>query len=296
MSHDRFVFLFVAIFVLLLASCRGPTVLPISSVPPPGPRSYAVYYGEKSPAPALSGVDWAIVQDNYPPGKNGRTLYFAYISMGEIDPGTRIAKDVSRSPGGLESVTLGKNLFWNSRIADIRKKSFRQALLMQIKRDTKRGFGGIFLDTLDSPLEYGRTHPRQAAGIRRAMESFIEIVHASYPTLHIVVNRGFGLLPELAPFVSGVLYEDFCSRYDEVGKHYVTVPAGEREKFLRDISRARTHNPGLVVLALDYDDPRRPALSYPCARLARKEKFLHYVSDWTLTRSVPGPPVGWTGE
>lgn len=271
------------LFFLLLASCREEFVGSPGMLRQTVPSSYAVYYGSAPRSRFLSGVDWAVVQESYRPIDTGKTVYFAYLSVGEIDLNSPVANEISKSPGGLDHVTLGKNLFWNTRISDIRKNAFRQALLHQVERDRAQGFGGLFLDTLDSPLEYRKEHPVRGAGIRRAMESLIQIIHASYPSLRIIVNRGFGILPEIAPVISGVMFEDYCSRYDETAKAYVPVPAKERDQYLRVIRRARIINPSLVLLALDYDDPKAPRFGISCGLLARKEGFLHFVSDWDLT-------------
>ncbi len=268
----------------LVASCHneipGASHLPTSS----GPKHFIVYYG---PSPkSFSHVDWAIVQDSYRPAPYAKTVYFAYLSLGEIDPGTNVSKELSAIPGELSRVTLSKNVFWHSRVADIRRDSFRQALLRQIQDDLRNRFGGIFLDTLDSPLEYRKEHPIKGKGIRRAMKSFIQTVHASYPGIRIIVNRGFEILPSIAPEISGVLFEDFCSRFDEETKTYVSVPEDERQSFLQLIYQAKKRNPELVVLALDYDDPDHPAFTKKCEQISRREGFPHYVSDWTLSTSV----------
>ena len=275
---------------LLMASCQreiAPVVSPVRST---APENFVVYYG-KSPQP-LSRIDWAIVQDSYRPLSPGKTVYFAYISLGEIDSESTIGKELSAIPGELSRVTLSKNSFWNSRVSDIRKESVRQALLRQVDRDVMAGFGGIFFDTLDSPLEYREQHPGKGKGIRTSIKSFIETVHASYPGIRIVVNRGFEILPLLAPMISGVLYEDFCSRFDEATKAYVLVPERERRSFLEEIGQAKKTNPALVVLALDYEDPSRRTFSQRCGEMARRDGLLHYMSDWTLSAPIlPGTPI-----
>jgi len=271
----------------MMTSCQTGISQALPESHPAGPKSYAVYYGH-SPEP-FSNVDWVIVQDSYRPLPPGKSTYFAYLSLGEIDSSSPVEKELLSTPGELSRVTLGKNAFWHSRVADIRKSSFRQALLSQINRDVLEGFGGIFFDTLDSPLEYLNQHPKKGKGIRQAIKSFIETVHASYPGIRIIVNRGFEILPSLAPSISGVLYEDFCSRFDEATKTYVSVPEEERRSFLRQINRAKKRNPDLVVLALDYDDPGHRRHVESCGKMARRDGFLHYMSDWTLSSTdFPG--------
>ncbi len=282
--------------VLLLSSCFSPSVsVRKDSGGMAPPFRYAVYYGDRASPALMAGRNWAIVSDTYPLAKTGASpggeleaspLYIAYLSIGEVDSDGPIARALARIPGGESGVFLAENVFWHSHVADIRKEVFRKALYDRIARDLRKGFSGVFLDTLDSPLDYEERNPVKGSGLRRALVSFVETLHASYPGLVIVANRGFPVLQELAPSLSGVLFEDFCTRYSETKKTYVRVSEQERSDFLKTVDRARAANPALRLLALDYDDPDRPAVSRGCGKMARLRGFSHYVSDWRLLRPV----------
>ena len=280
--------LLLALLLLSLSSCL--TSPPSRKEGGQAPFRYVVYYGEV-PRPALMrGTDWAIVSDTYPlppPSDSARPLYLAYLSVGEVDRDGPIARILARTPDGGRGVYLSKNAFWNSHVADIRNPVFRKALYERVERDLQKGFSGLFLDTLDSPLDYEERHPRKGVGLRSALVSFVETLHATYPRLVIVGNRGFPVLGAIAPSLSGVLFEDFCTRYSERQRRYVRVDPREREALLDVIRRAQAKNPALRLLALDYDDPDHPGLSRGCGRLAHTEGFSHYVSDWQLLRPVP---------
>ena len=282
--------LLLALLVFSLSSCLSfPT--PRKEVGAK-PFRYVVYYGDALQPSLMEEADWAIVSDTYPLPPSGsarsrRPLYLAYLSVGEVDRDGPIARILSKAPDGGRGVYLSKNAFWNSHVADIQNPVFRSALFERVERDLQKGFSGLFLDTLDSPLDYEERHPRKGAGLRSALVSFVETLHATYPRLVIVGNRGFPILPALAPSLSGVLFEDFCTRYSERQRRYVRVDRRERELLLDDIRRAKAKNPNLRLLALDYDDPAHPGLSRGCGRLALSEGFSHYVSDWQLLRPVP---------
>ena len=270
--------------LLLIASCRTlPSPVPSGQIAPPAP-TFAVYYGERPRLAALARYDWAIVPDDMALPSRGKTVFFAYLSVGEIDAGGPIARALSALPGGVASVSLGRNAFWHSTVADVRKETLRQVLLDRVVRDVSRGFGGLFLDTLDSPLAYRESHPRRGQGIRKALVSLVTLIHASYPGLRIIANRGFGILPGIAPDLSGILYEDFCSRYDERTRRYVAVPERDRALFLPEIARARKINPSISILALDYEDPAHPVFQRRCRSLARSLGFSHFTSDIALDR------------
>ncbi|MGC8530049.1 MAG: endo alpha-1,4 polygalactosaminidase [Leptospirillia bacterium] len=274
--------------LLALSSCLS------SSPPPPKeegkePFRYVVYYGDTRQPSLMKGADWAIVSDTYPlpSPESPPPLYLAYLSVGEVDRDGPIARILARTPEAGRSVYLSENAFWNSHVADIRNPVFRKALYARVERDLRKGFSGLFLDTLDSPLDYEERHPRKGEGLRLALVAFVETLHATYPRLVIVGNRGFPILPALAPSLSGVLFEDFCTRYSGRQRRYVRVDPRERQAFLAVIRRAQAKNPDLRLLALDYDDPDHPGLSRGCGRLALSEGFSHYVSDWQLLRPVP---------
>ena len=272
----------VSILAVILASCREEGGGPAPARQSPFSPRFAVYYGSHLKPGWLSHYDWVIVQDTVHPSASDRPVYFAYLSLGEIDRDGPIARSIQRLPGGLASVTLRENVFWNSVVSDLRMEVVRQALLTRVDRDVRQGYGGIFLDTLDSTIEYRRTHPRRGKGLRQALLTLVREIHGSYPGLHIIVNRGFEILPVLANDISGDLYEDFCSRYDENTKKYGLVPPEERREILPFISRARTINPSLAVLALDYDDPTHPMFLRRCQEMAKRFGFSHFVSDLAL--------------
>jgi len=283
--------------LLFLSSCLPPSASVRKEGEGAPPFRYAVYYGDRPLPSLMAGRSWAIVSDTYPlptPGATppsgnvpgGKTLYIAYLSIGEVDSDGPIARALARTPGGESGVFLAENVFWHSHVADIRKEVFRKALYDRIARDLRKGFSGVFLDTLDSPLDYEERFPKKGAGLSRALVSFVETLRASYPRLVIVGNRGFPVLQELAPSLSGVLFEDFCTRYSETKKNYVRVSEQERSDFLKTVDRARATNPDLRLLALDYDDPDHPGVSRGCGKVAKEKGFSHYVSDWRLLRPV----------
>ncbi len=291
MSAARFRGRGILLSGLLLLSLFPVSCTPVrppgsSSGSPPAP-SFVVYYGDAPRNRALSRVDWAIVPDSHPLPSATRTVFFAYLSVGEADRDGAVFRELSARPQGMAGLSLGENRFWHATVLDIRKEAVRQALLDSVARDVRKGFGGVFLDTLDSPLEYRREHPVAGRGIGRALASLVGMIHASYPQLRILANRGFEILPEIASDLTGVLYEDFCSRYDQKTKSYVEVPEKERTAALSAIRRARRRNPSLAVLALDYDDPAEPRFRVRCRTLARRQGFAHFDSDLALDRAVP---------
>lgn len=272
--------------VLLIAflwGCRQVQKTGISA-PFPAPASYAIYYGRLPVYRNLDRYDWVIVSDRFVPEHSSRTRYFAYLTVGEIDKGGTIARRLERTMGtrGFRALLLKTNPHWNSWIADIRNPVFRRILLDQVDRDRKKGFRGIFLDTLDSPLEYEEEHPSRGKGLRTALVSFVRELHRHYPQTPVIVNRGFPILPRIADSISGVLFEDFCSMYDDDRHLYVPVPEKDRQRELDFIHAALKLNPGLTVLALDYGDSKDQNLQHHCDRMAKRARFIPFFSNRNL--------------
>jgi hypothetical protein len=265
---------------LLLAALAGCAALrhggPESSLAPPS--RYAIYYGHAPVYEALDRYDWVIVADDFPPERLSRTRYFAYLSIGEIDRDGPIRTRLEHRVGhkAFRKILLAKNDAWRSWVADIRNPAFRKILLEQADRDRQNGYRGLFLDTLDSPLAYETDHPVSGKGLARAIVTFIRELRRRHPRTPLVVNRGFAVLPRIARDVSGVLFEDFCSMYDETRRRYVFVPADTRNREMAKVRDARRENPSLVVLALDYGFRRDIHRRERCADMAREKGFVPY--------------------
>ncbi|MHB8543792.1 MAG: endo alpha-1,4 polygalactosaminidase [Leptospirales bacterium] len=271
------------LLILFFCGCRqtqgtGP------STPSFHPASYAIYYGHLPIYRNLDRYDWVIVSGDFPPERTSRSRYFAYLTIGEIDKGGEIAKRLERALGrkGFRKILLESNPHWNSWIADIRSPVFRDILLNQVSTDERKGFRGVFLDTLDSPIEYEEGHPSRGKGLRSALVSFILELHRLHPGIPIIVNRGFPILPRITNSIAGILFEDFCSMYDDDHHRYVTVPENLRKKELLPIRAARAENPELVALALDYGSPRDPVLRRHCANMAKRNRLIPFFSNRNL--------------
>lgn len=274
---------FLAGAALLAGGCAHAPVAGSPAALPP-PSSYIIYYGSDPVYRILDRYDWAIVSDRFVPESHSRTLYFAYLTVGEVDIGGEIESTLRKKLGGsLSSVRLARNPYWNSWIADIRSPVFRDVLLERIRELERMGFKGVFLDTLDSPAAYEEIHPSKGKGLKEALISFVREIRRRNPELPIVVNRGFSVLPDISDAVSGVLFEDFCSMYDPSRGGYVLVPPRDRHEGLSAIGAALGKNPHLVRLALDYGEEGDTVLRRTCGELARHDGFIPFFTNKDVT-------------
>lgn len=171
------------------------------SVPP----ALSVYYGPAT-AQALATLATfraVIIQTTlYTPAeliqlRASGTRVLGYLSLGEDHP----LGEWACVPGGA-AFHLDMNAAWNSMVVDAGHPQWRETLLSRAAVALK-DVDGLLLDTLDSA----------AAG---ATLELIKAVREQFPQAILVANRGFHMLPEVAKWVDGVLFEAFSTTHTPV--------------------------------------------------------------------------------
>jgi len=131
----------------------------------------------------------------------------------------------------------------------------RRIIEQMVPATLARGFNGIFLDTLDSPIELERAHPKEYGGMSAAAANLVKALRASFPRISIMMNRGYGILPTVAPFIDAELGESVYSTYDFEHKTYRLVSTADYREQVQLLKNARLLNRRLVIRSLDYWDP-----------------------------------------
>ncbi|MBV9948838.1 MAG: hypothetical protein JOZ69_18465, partial [Myxococcales bacterium] len=105
----------MAIVLSILAAGRG-----VRAADPPRAAT-AFFYGRRVPGELLSHFDRIVVEPDglAAPPVGGRARPFAYVSVGEINPGRSWRKDV---PAAL---VLGSNPAWGTDVVDTRSAAWR---------------------------------------------------------------------------------------------------------------------------------------------------------------------------
>ncbi len=172
---------FLIFLVAILASCgrmekqrdRFKTIL-----------DYVVYYGEGR-VDDLARYDLAIVQpetltkEEIKELKSKGTLSIAYLSVGEAEPGRSWYTDGRVNPRWL----LGKNENWGSYFVDASQAGWQDLMVELTGEFIKKGYDGVFLDTVDTAEAF----PDTKAG----MVDLIRNLRKNYPNAILVQNRGF---------------------------------------------------------------------------------------------------------
>lgn len=225
--------------------------------------SIAFFYGQAAPLDLLAQFDQVVVQAEHigkPAAlqKDG-TEVFAYLSVGEAE----------RFRTGYRTLDkrwfVGTNRGWNSDIVDLTQSGWRNHLIEQrMAALWAQGYRGFFLDTLDSYQAVVKDPAGQAAQAR-ALAELIRAMHRRFPGVKLLLNRGFEVLPEVAPLAAGVVAESLFQGWDPIGKRYAEISERDRTWLLGRLQEARDRY-RLPVTVIDYLPPRQRDLARQTAR------------------------------
>jgi len=242
--------------------------------------SVAFFYGKPVPVAELGRFDWVVVEPDHlaPRGlddlQRAGVTVFAYVSLGETAPGAVDAGAI-----------LGKNAPWGSVVVDPRSSAWRARILARVDALSARGFGGLFLDTLDSYAMVLRGSARGAGAA--AMAGLIRAIADRHPELKLFFNRGFELLDDVGDRASAVAAESLLHGWDAAGKRYVEVAAPDRAWLtdkLQDVARRF----GIPIVVIDYlPDSRRD----DARAAARRIQAMGFV-PWIATPALDTLGVG----
>lgn len=149
----------------------------------------------------------------------------AYVSVGE-DVGPPAAWQVG-----------GKRSEWGGFRVDPRHPGWVTRVLGQVRSALARGFAGLFLDTLDAAEEMSRS------GTLSLLRELRRVAGRAY----VMANRGFGLLPEMAQYIDGILFEAFSTTHSP---DYAPLP--ETELRFNEALACYLRTFGKELFSLDY--------------------------------------------
>jgi hypothetical protein len=171
---------------------------------------------------------------------------FGYLSLGEINTGDPLFARLD------PAAVLAANPAWPAtRRVDIRHPVWRALVLDRLTPELAAGgFTGLLLDTPTFPE---RQDPVGHRGMRDAAPSLVCAIRARHPRLSLAMNRGYDLLPDLAPSLDALLAESLITAGDAEGYRWNSETEITRQLAL--IARAGYRRPALPVLSLDYWPP-----------------------------------------
>ncbi|CAB3287733.1 conserved exported protein of unknown function [Methanocaldococcus lauensis] len=208
-------------------------------------NNFWIYYGSNN-IEKLSKYDLVIIEPyNYKKediqklkSLNPNIKVIAYLSIGEVSKDRPYFKDCQK-------IIVGKNQNWNSYYVNVSSPIWQNIILNEVKKFKDMGFDGIFLDTVDSAIYTNQ---------KNEVIELIKKIRKENPDIIIIQNRGFEIVNETAPYIDGILFEDFTTGYDFKNKiayywkgsdlNWINAQS-EKLKNLKE-------KYGIVILTLDY--------------------------------------------
>lgn len=261
-----------------MSMCRAWLTLTLAAVMSMArAQTVAFYYGQEW-LPELAAFDIAVVEPlhGFEPAQLRRPGFepFAYVSVGEM------RADHPAAAGLPAACRVGVNAAWGGVILDHSRELCRRYWIETVFTPLwSRGWRGFFLDTLDSyHLLSGGDTVAQEAGL----VSLIEEIRRKHPEARLILNRGFELLPQVAPLVEAVAAESLFGRYDAASRSYGDVPEADRLWLLGRLEEVKSRY-GLPVIVIDYAPPGERERARSIARRIAALGFMPWVTDGELT-------------
>lgn len=240
--------------------------------------------------------------------KASGTVILAYVSIGEADGERRYWdgwKPTDRAPDNTaiprtrvnsgDPMFIGEDPGWQgSYFVDAGDRRWQGIMLdeeipylLWLGGDR---YDGLMMDLVDVVDRYeGRPG---GVRMRRGMIDLVKRIRGKYPGLLLVPNRGFGILPEMAPCMDAFKFEEMTGAYGNVrgeaeyGKYYLKVhPDGARDNAEEiDLLDSVLDTHPMPVLVLDHvrTGPPDDAAARQCDEEARRlstrtgHKFVWY--------------------
>lgn len=211
------------------------------------PQSICFYYNEVDSVRELMNYERVVLDPAQVTSLQLKTLkdlgirVYAYLSVGEMD---------DEVPEKLQDAVKTENEEWGSAVMDVSAKSWSDHLLTSARSLKKRGFDGLFLDTLDSFNVYADSdtdadyHLSQV----KALRDLVTELHALMPRL--ILNRGFEILDALSFKPDAVAFESLFQGYSASDESYHEVSEDDRAWLLSRVNPIKEK--GIEIIAVDY--------------------------------------------
>jgi len=149
----------------------------------------------------------------------------------------------------------------------------------------ERKFDGVI-----PPFEKIRAiDPEKFRGMTEAAAILVQAIRHHYPSIKIMLNRAYEILPLVEKSIDMVLGESIHSDYDFESGTYRLVEEELYHRQVEMLQEARRRNPKLRIFTLDYWDPVDRVKIKEIYRVQRANGFIPYVATINLDQLVEEP-------
>jgi uncharacterized protein (TIGR01370 family) len=247
-----------------------------------GIKNWVCIYNENASVASVNKFDLAILDADAHPDlaelKKLNTILIGYVSLGEVGEYRWYWNLIADKPW-----ILGKNPNWDSNMIDVRAPEWQALVINEIiPKIIDKGFDGIFLDTIDNAeyLEKYRSK-KKYYGVQAAMINLIKAIRKKFPSLYIIVNRGFSILNDIGSVIDGVVAESIFTNLDFKNNTVRLLTPNEYYVNIKKLLEVRQRF-NLTVFTLDYTDPNDTVHVSSVIAKARKFEFIPYISTAKL--------------
>ena len=208
--------------------------------------------------------------------------YLAYLSLVEVADSAEYRKAVSAA--GVASLVTNET--WKSAAVDVANPAWRRFVIEKLAQPAaERGFDGFFLDTVDSLRLLTGNYPDKADALRDGLLTLIRELQSTFPDKSLVINRGFELLPDLAPeIIDAVLIESVCRSFDPATGNYISVDPAHTRTLTDQIAQLKED--GYPVYVVDYAKPGEQETIAETTRLIRALDAAPFITTPELNGTI----------
>jgi uncharacterized protein (TIGR01370 family) len=250
-------------------------------------QSLVIYYGDRYDT-IPDNYSLIIVEDRETAGafirQRTQSTVLGYVSIAEVHSGRPFYSSL-RSKGVLGA----PNPNWpDAFYVDVRSNAWKNLLLKEIIPSIlNNGYQGIFLDTLDTTEALEGQDPVKSKGMISAAADLIRSIRSIYPSIIIMINRGYAVLPLIPGEFDYLLGESVRGTFNPQTGVYYRRTEQDIEWQRARMLEARDRDPALQLFSLDYWDPKDRAGLDRLYAEARADGFIPYIATPDLMQIVP---------
>lgn len=241
------------VIVVLSIVLSGIFFLSAQAIAQEKQEKWVVYYGAELPSKRFLPYDVIVFDGQKSPAlrplMNRNKILLGYLSIAEAEQYRHDYKRIEEM-----GVLLSENPHWPGHyVVDIRNPQWVKYIIeVKIPEILHKKFDGLMLDTLDSALYLWEKDKKKYKGMDSSAINLLATIRKHYPNIKIMLNRGFHVLPEVAPYIDMVLAESIMVNFNTDSESPQYFDEAVTQEYVNIINEAKKDNPHMKVYSLDY--------------------------------------------